>query len=42
LIEIRQDWTCNFDANPKQCIPTYDFSLLQSGDDKQSPGINYR
>ncbi|CAF1277977.1 unnamed protein product [Adineta steineri] len=42
LIEIRQDWICNFDVNPKKCTPKYDFSLLQSGDDKQSPGINYR
>ncbi|CAF3453675.1 unnamed protein product [Rotaria sp. Silwood1] len=42
LIEIRQDWTCNFDRNPKKCTPTYEFSVLQSGDDKQSPGINYR
>ncbi|CAF3440095.1 unnamed protein product [Rotaria socialis] len=42
LIEIRQDWTCNFDRHPKRCIPKYEFSLLQSGDDKQSPGINYR
>jgi cation transporter protein len=42
LIEIRQDWTCNFDRNPKKCVPTYEFSLLQSGDDRQSPGINYR
>jgi len=42
LIEIRQDWTCNFDASSKKCTPTYEFSLLQSGDDKQSPGINYR
>ncbi|CAF1592505.1 unnamed protein product, partial [Adineta steineri] len=42
LIEIRQDWICNFDINPKKCTPKYDFSLLQSGDDKQSPGINYR
>ncbi|CAF2688830.1 unnamed protein product [Rotaria sp. Silwood2] len=42
LIEIRQDWTCNFDRSPKKCVPTYEFSLLQSGDDKLSPGINYR
>ncbi|CAF3436226.1 unnamed protein product, partial [Rotaria sp. Silwood2] len=39
---IRQDWTCNFDRSPKKCVPTYEFSLLQSGDDKLSPGINYR
>jgi hypothetical protein len=42
LIEIRQDWTCNFDFDISACFPTYKFSLLQSGDDKQSPGINYR
>ncbi|UJR08640.1 hypothetical protein I4U23_012899 [Adineta vaga] len=42
LIEIRQDWTCNFDLHPNTCNPKYEFSLLQSGDVKQSPGINYR
>jgi len=42
LIEIRQNWQCNFDLDPNKCVPTYEFSLLQSGDDAQSPGINYR
>ncbi|CAF1096753.1 unnamed protein product [Adineta ricciae] len=42
LIEILQDWSCNFDLHPKSCTPKYEFSLLQSGDDAQSPGINYR
>ncbi|CAF1268273.1 unnamed protein product [Adineta ricciae] len=42
LIEIRQDWTCNFDFDADKCYPTLAFSLLQSGDDKQSPGVNYR
>ncbi|UJR37581.1 hypothetical protein I4U23_030280 [Adineta vaga] len=42
LIEIRQDWTCNFDFHHDKCYPTLTFSLLQSGDDKQSPGVNYR
>ena len=42
LIEIRQDWTCNFDFDKNRCFPQLSFSVLQSGDDKQSPGINYR
>ncbi|CAF1149122.1 unnamed protein product [Rotaria magnacalcarata] len=42
LIEIRQDWTCNFDFDRNSCFPKLSFSVLQSGDDKQSPGINYR
>ncbi|CAF2447127.1 unnamed protein product [Rotaria sp. Silwood2] len=42
LIEIRQDWTCNFDFHRDYCFPKIEFSVLQTGDDKQSPGINYR
>jgi len=42
LIEIRQDWTCDFDYNANRCYPTMEFNVLQSGDDKQSPGVNYR
>ncbi|CAF1234540.1 unnamed protein product [Adineta steineri] len=42
LIEIRQDWTCNFDFHQSRCYPTLEFSILQSGDDKNSPGVNYR
>ncbi|CAF1510198.1 unnamed protein product, partial [Rotaria sp. Silwood1] len=42
LIEIRQDWTCNFDFDKEHCFPKVKFNVLQSGDDKQSPGINYR
>jgi hypothetical protein len=42
LIEIRQDWTCNFDYSQDRCYPTLAFSVLQSGDDQQSPGVNYR
>jgi P2X purinoceptor 4 len=42
LIEIRQDWQCNFDFKKDRCYPKYTFSVLQSGDDIQSPGINYR
>ncbi|CAF3430901.1 unnamed protein product [Rotaria sp. Silwood1] len=42
LIEIRQDWTCNFDFHREHCFPKLAFSVLQSGDDRQSPGINYR
>lgn len=42
LIEIQQNWDCNFDLRPNKCVPTYKFNLLQSGDDAQSPGVNYR
>ncbi|CAF1495836.1 unnamed protein product [Adineta steineri] len=44
LIEIRQNWNCNFDSykDRTDCFPVYDFDLLQKGDDKLSPGINYR
>ncbi|CAF2723992.1 unnamed protein product [Rotaria sp. Silwood2] len=42
VIEIEQKWNCNFDYVKDLCYPTYAFRLLQSGDDKQSPGINYR
>ncbi|CAF0878887.1 unnamed protein product, partial [Didymodactylos carnosus] len=42
LIEIEQKWLCNFDFDAKRCFPTYDFRLLQSGNDVLSPGINYR
>jgi hypothetical protein len=44
LIEIQQDWQCNFDFDNerKDCFPSYTFKLLQSGDDRLSPGINYR
>ncbi|CAF1082300.1 unnamed protein product [Rotaria sordida] len=42
LIEIRQDWTCNFDFHKDYCFPKLEFNVLQSGDDKLSPGINYR
>ncbi|CAF0924769.1 unnamed protein product, partial [Rotaria sordida] len=42
VIEIEQKWTCNFDYDKRLCYPDYVFRLLQSGDDKQSPGINYR
>ncbi|CAF1359002.1 unnamed protein product [Adineta steineri] len=42
LIEIRQDWICNFDFHKDRCYPTLAFSILQSGDDKNSPGVNYR
>ncbi|UJR17753.1 hypothetical protein I4U23_004651 [Adineta vaga] len=42
VIEIEQKWTCNFDYHKRFCYPRYHFHLLQSGDDKLSPGINYR
>ncbi|UJR20246.1 hypothetical protein I4U23_023377 [Adineta vaga] len=44
LVEIKQDWKCNFDfeKDRRGCFPTYSFKLLQSGDDRLSPGINYR
>ena len=44
LIEIQQNWHCNFDIakEEKECFPTFVFNLLQSGSDKLSPGINYR
>ncbi len=44
LIEIEQDWRCNFDYSEerKECFPSYTFKMLQSGDDPLSPGINYR
>ncbi len=42
LIEIRQDWTCNFDFSQDSCYPTLEFDLLQSGNDQPSPGVNYR
>jgi hypothetical protein len=44
LIEIQQNWNCNFDLakQKKDCFPTLAFHLLQSGNDQQSPGINYR
>jgi hypothetical protein len=42
LIEIRQDWTCDFDYSEDRCYPELKFNLLQSGDEQQSPGINYR
>ncbi|CAF1159056.1 unnamed protein product [Adineta ricciae] len=42
VIEIEQQWECNFDYDKRLCYPRYLFHLLQSGDDKQSPGINYR
>jgi len=44
LIEIEQKWKCNFDfaEEKKQCYPTFNFNLLQSGTDRLSPGINYR
>jgi len=44
LIEIQQNWQCNFDIakEKKECFPTFAFNLLQSGSDKLSPGINYR
>lgn len=42
LVEIRQLWDCNFDYNHEKCFPEYSFNILQSGDDRNSPGINYR
>ncbi|CAF4169554.1 unnamed protein product, partial [Rotaria sordida] len=44
LIQIEQIWECNFDYNVKnqECFPIYKFNLLQSGDDKLSPGVNFR
>jgi cation transporter protein len=42
LIEIRQDWTCDFDYSTNRCYPELTFNILQSGDDQDSPGINYR
>jgi hypothetical protein len=44
LIEIQQNWKCNFDFDKqkKECFPIWTFNLLQSGSDQQSPGINYR
>lgn len=44
LIEIQQNWKCNFDyaTEKKECFPTFTFNLLQSGSDQLSPGINYR
>ncbi|CAF4122717.1 unnamed protein product, partial [Adineta steineri] len=44
LIEIQQQWKCNFDSLKveKKCFPTFTFNLLQSGSDELSPGINYR
>lgn len=42
LIQIRQEWICDFDRNPNHCTPAYQFSVLQNGDDEKSAGINYR
>ncbi|CAF1358833.1 unnamed protein product [Didymodactylos carnosus] len=42
LIEIEQIWSCNFDFNADSCYPEYNFRLLQSGEEKNSPGLNYR
>ncbi|CAF0799572.1 unnamed protein product [Adineta ricciae] len=44
LIEIKQNWQCNFDFEIDRtgCFPTYSFKLLQDGEDLFSPGINYR
>jgi hypothetical protein len=44
LIEIQQNWNCNFDfaKQKKECFPSFTFNLLQSGSDELSPGINYR
>ncbi|CAF1371650.1 unnamed protein product [Rotaria sordida] len=44
LIQIEQTWKCNFDSSVENqgCFPTYTFDLLQSGDDKLSPGVNFR
>jgi len=42
LVEIEQKWKCNFDFKPDRCFPTWEFRRVQSGDEIQSPGINYR
>ncbi|CAF1436821.1 unnamed protein product [Didymodactylos carnosus] len=44
VIKIKLDWDCNFDFDPKRCVPIYSFGRLDAKykDEKFSKGFNFR